>query len=240
MPLCWASQRRRRALWKQTLGATSGIGRRWAHSPTTPAGETAAPFSSFEPRTISKDIKFFGKATSHPCEQWRLEHCARVRGRPAVSGYVVLERLAGGGAALTAWRLRTGRTHQIRVHARHIGHPLLADGQYGGAGGSALAAIGRSKSARRALPLPSILTGVQVFVWRTLCRDSKLLDALPRDRAGAGLEKHARRVWVAESGACGGTCAIPLQGPSQRACVCALVVTGDAECAAGRWWCTKC
>ena len=53
-----------------------------------------------------------------------------------------------GGAAWVQWRLRTGRTHQIRVHAKHLGHPLLADEAYGGAGGTALAAIGRGKSAR--------------------------------------------------------------------------------------------
>ena len=73
------------------------------------------------------------------------------RGRHAVSEYSVLEALAGGGAAWVQWRLRTGRTHQIRVHARHLGHPLLGDEAYGGAGGSAVAAIGRGKAARCAV-----------------------------------------------------------------------------------------
>ncbi len=76
-----------------------------------------------------------------------LPSCAS-RGRHAISGYRVIEPLADGSAAWTAWRLRTGRTHQIRVHARHLGHPLLADDSYGGSGGSAVAAIGRGKSAR--------------------------------------------------------------------------------------------
>jgi hypothetical protein len=62
----------------------------------------------------------------------------------------VLEPLAAGGAALVRWRLRTGRTHQIRVHARHLGHPLLGDAAYGGAGGSAVTAIARGKPDRRA------------------------------------------------------------------------------------------
>jgi 23S rRNA pseudouridine1911/1915/1917 synthase len=54
------------------------------------------------------------------------------RGRTAASNYRVLEELAGGLASLVAWQLETGRTHQIRVHARHMGHPLLGDAAYGG------------------------------------------------------------------------------------------------------------
>ncbi|PNH02009.1 RNA pseudourine synthase 2, chloroplastic [Tetrabaena socialis] len=65
------------------------------------------------------------------------------RGRMAASGYVVQQELAGGGAALVQWKLDTGRTHQIRVHAKHIGHPLLADDTYGGAGTAAVAAVAR-------------------------------------------------------------------------------------------------
>lgn len=57
----------------------------------------------------------------------------------------MLEALAGGGAAVLRWQLRTGRTHQIRVHARHMGHPLLGDAAYGGAAGSAVSVIARGK-----------------------------------------------------------------------------------------------
>jgi 23S rRNA pseudouridine1911/1915/1917 synthase len=51
------------------------------------------------------------------------------RGKRAVTHYRVLEPLKG--AALVECRLETGRTHQVRVHMAHIGHPLLGDPVYG-------------------------------------------------------------------------------------------------------------
>ncbi len=41
-------------------------------------------------------------------------------------------RATGTQAALLAARLHTGRTHQIRLHALHVGHPLVGDQRYGG------------------------------------------------------------------------------------------------------------
>lgn len=52
------------------------------------------------------------------------------RGRHAVTHYKVLERL--GYVTLVSCRLETGRTHQIRVHMKHIGHTLFNDERYGG------------------------------------------------------------------------------------------------------------
>ena len=51
-------------------------------------------------------------------------------GKPAVTHYQVLERY--GYTTLVECRLETGRTHQIRAHMKHIGHPLFADERYGG------------------------------------------------------------------------------------------------------------
>ena len=51
-------------------------------------------------------------------------------GKPAVTNYEVLERL--GYVTLVKCRLETGRTHQIRVHMKHIGHTLFNDERYGG------------------------------------------------------------------------------------------------------------
>lgn len=50
-------------------------------------------------------------------------------GRDAVTHYRVLERF--GAYTYMEFTLETGRTHQIRVHMRSIGHPLLGDGVYG-------------------------------------------------------------------------------------------------------------
>lgn len=52
------------------------------------------------------------------------------QGKPAVTHYRVLERL--GYVSLVECQLETGRTHQIRVHLKHIGHPVFNDERYGG------------------------------------------------------------------------------------------------------------
>ncbi|MEW7279457.1 RluA family pseudouridine synthase [Aquimarina sp. 2201CG1-2-11] len=52
------------------------------------------------------------------------------KGKPAVTHYKVLERL--GYVTLVSCRLETGRTHQIRVHMKYIGHTLFNDERYGG------------------------------------------------------------------------------------------------------------
>lgn len=51
------------------------------------------------------------------------------RGKRAVTHYKTLQRLEN--AAFIECRLETGRTHQVRVHMTHIGHPLLGDPVYG-------------------------------------------------------------------------------------------------------------
>ena len=53
-------------------------------------------------------------------------------GAPSVTHYKVLERFPKRGYTLVELLLETGRTHQIRVHMSHIGHPVLGDWLYGG------------------------------------------------------------------------------------------------------------
>jgi 23S rRNA pseudouridine1911/1915/1917 synthase len=64
----------------------------------------------------------------------RDKRTVREGGRPAVTHWQVLERYGGADgkqvASLLACTLETGRTHQIRVHLAHIGHPILGDETY--------------------------------------------------------------------------------------------------------------
>ncbi len=70
----------------------------------------------------------------HP--QRRREMAVRPGGRPARTGYRTLA--AGAGISLLEMDLATGRTHQIRVHLKSIGHPLVGDPLYGEARWKAL------------------------------------------------------------------------------------------------------
>jgi 23S rRNA pseudouridine1911/1915/1917 synthase len=82
------------------------------------------------------------------------------RGKRALTRYRTLQRFAGGRASLLECRLATGRTHQIRVHLTHIGHPLIGDQTYGRVGkragdqpGLAVAAAGMTRQALHAASL---------------------------------------------------------------------------------------
>jgi 23S rRNA pseudouridine1911/1915/1917 synthase len=92
----------------------------------------------------------------HPYAREKM--AVREGGREAITHWEIQESFNGRDgkpvAALLACQLETGRTHQIRVHLAHIGHPLLGDGVYGphfktkashlGPGSqAALAALGR-------------------------------------------------------------------------------------------------
>ena len=63
----------------------------------------------------------------HPTDRKKMAVTAK--GRPAVTHWEVIGRY--NGATHVRCRLETGRTHQIRVHMAHIGHPILGDTVYG-------------------------------------------------------------------------------------------------------------
>ena len=100
----------------------------------------------FENRTIQKEYLalVFGEPSrdsdfierpigTHPAHREKMAiRNVEDGGREAATFYEVLERF--DGFALVRCRPKTGRTHQIRVHLTHIGHPILADKMYAGRG----------------------------------------------------------------------------------------------------------
>lgn len=72
-----------------------------------------------------------GNIGRHDTNRMRMAvHESEEKGKHAVTHYKVLERF--GYVTLVSCQLETGRTHQIRVHMKHIGHTLFNDERYGG------------------------------------------------------------------------------------------------------------
>lgn len=94
----------------------------------------------------------------HPVERKRMT--VRTDGRPATTRYRTLASAAG--LALLELELLTGRTHQIRVHLKHLRHPIVGDATYGEARHRELApAPGRSV---RSFPRPALHAWRLAFV----------------------------------------------------------------------------
>ena len=113
----------------------------------------------------------------------RMVHVAEA-GKRSVTEFSVVERYQG--ATLLEAKPITGRTHQIRVHAKHAGHPLLGDDKYGDKEADAqFKAFGLKRlflhAVRLHIPMPDDTPDVQVEA--PLAADLKmLLDALATER----------------------------------------------------------
>jgi 23S rRNA pseudouridine1911/1915/1917 synthase len=98
------------------------------------------------PRAVTGTVE--GAIGRDPRQRKRMAVVAR-GGKPARTRWRVRERLHG--AALLEVALDTGRTHQIRVHLAHLGHPVAGDPLYGGRGKVQLSGTAQERSLRSAV-----------------------------------------------------------------------------------------
>ena len=118
----------------------------------------------------------------------RIAVVAEARGRRAVTRYEVLERYRAGGrtavASLVRLVLETGRTHQVRVHLAHIGHPLLGDATYGaGFKASARKLSAPAQAALEALGRQALHAAELAFVHPVTGKRLSFVSELPPDMA---------------------------------------------------------
>ena len=66
----------------------------------------------------------------HPTDRLKMAVLPSGKGKRAVTDFEVVARF-GSEFTLCKFDLQTGRTHQIRVHAKHLGHPVACDPVYG-------------------------------------------------------------------------------------------------------------
>lgn len=136
----------------------------------------------------------------HPTVRTRMAVTPETRGgRPATTRYRVLGTGTGTGASLLEVELLTGRTHQIRVHCKAIGHPLVGDPAYGEHRWRSLAPsvrrplreFPRQALHARKLTLPSIAGALPASATApvpgdllSLCAACDLASSLPADETG--------------------------------------------------------
>ena len=110
----------------------------------------------------------------HATHREKMAVVAEEAGRQAVTHWSTLASFAGGVASEIECRLETGRTHQIRVHMAHLGHPVMGDRTYGpgfktkaallaDSARSALTDLGRQALHAATLGFPHPTTGEQLL-----------------------------------------------------------------------------
>lgn len=102
-------------------------------------------------------------------------------GRHAVTHWQVEERM--GNFTLLRFRLETGRTHQIRVHSTHVGHPIVGDPVYGSGRSVGVNLPGQALHAER-LELRHPATGERIVAIAPLPEHFLTLLSVLRKRAG--------------------------------------------------------
>lgn len=107
------------------------------------------------------------------------------KGKPSLTGYEIVEEFRN--YCLVQFQLHTGRTHQIRVHAKHIGHPLVCDDLYGNSHPLFLSSIKKKfKLSKQADEEKPILNRIALHAHQLKFKDQEkndidLIAALPKD-----------------------------------------------------------
>jgi 23S rRNA pseudouridine1911/1915/1917 synthase len=104
-------------------------------------------------------------------------------GKPAVTGYRVL-RILGMAASLIECRLKTGRTHQIRVHMATLGHSLVGDPVYGRIPSAVRTSRSRGDTALAAFPRQALHAHLLGFEHPTTGKIMRFESDFPPDIAG--------------------------------------------------------
>jgi 23S rRNA pseudouridine1911/1915/1917 synthase len=105
---------------------------------------------------------------------------ANEKGKPAITRYRV-ERAFNIHAAQLECRLATGRTHQIRVHFAHLGHPLIGDPVYGTRAGRSVARTAPRGAQIAALPRQALHARLLGFTHPVVRRPMQFDSPLPAD-----------------------------------------------------------
>lgn len=101
---CLIKQMQNKTFYKEYLAILNGV-------PNPPSGIIDAPIARKENSII--------------------ERCINPNGDSAISCYKVIDTNSKSDISLVRFVLKTGRTHQIRLHSKFIGHPILGDTLYG-------------------------------------------------------------------------------------------------------------
>ncbi|MEM6676574.1 MAG: pseudouridine synthase [Pseudomonadota bacterium] len=126
-------------------------------------------------------IRIDAPIARHQSDRKRM--AVRAGGRHAITEFVVHEQLPALApcAALATFRLETGRTHQIRVHATHVGHPLVGDPVYGAGRRKAPASAGPAGTALESFPRQALHAAVLGFEHPVTGADLRFESPLPPD-----------------------------------------------------------
>ena len=143
-------------------------------------------FAGFSGISFERDgvVRIETELDRHP----KYRHKVRVvqsGGRRAVTRARVLKQLANGLASLVECKLETGRTHQIRVHMSHVGHPLVGDPLYGSSARILPADAGdEARNAVVSFERQALHAVALEFVHPATCDRQRFESGLPDDMAG--------------------------------------------------------